>query len=64
MTSRSLSRPQIAAALAVAILLIGLIGWRVAAGQSRPAIPVHAGMYDLRQEMQRTAGQAAPEGTR
>ena len=65
MSNRPLSRRQIAAGLAGATLLIGLVGWRVTAdihAQSRPDIAVHPGMYDLRQEMQRASGQAAPEG--
>ncbi len=47
---------KIAAALALATLLIGLIGWRIttaALGPTRPDLPVHAGMYDLRAELQK-----------
>ena len=53
---------KIAAALLLATVLIGLLGWRItnaALGPSRPDLPVHAGMYDLRAELQKGA---APKG--
>ena len=53
---------KIAAALLFATLLIGLIGWHftvAALGPQRPDLPVHAGMYDLRAELQKGA---APKG--
>ena len=53
---------KIAASIALATLLIALIGWRVtsaALGPSRPDLPVHAGMYDLRAEMQKGAAPKA-----
>ena len=49
---------KIVAALMLATLLIGLIGWRIATaalGPTRPDLPVHAGMYDLRAELQKGA---------
>ena len=50
---------KIAAALLLATLAIAVIGWRIttaALGPPRPDLPVHAGMYDLRAELQK--GQA------
>ena len=55
---------KIAAALLLATLLIGVIGWRVTlavSGPPRPDLPVHAGMYDLRTELQK--GAAPKKGT-
>lgn len=55
---------KIAAALVVATLLIGVIGWRITlavSGPPRPDLPVHAGMYDLRAELQK--GTAPKKGT-
>ena len=49
---------KIAVTLLLATLLIGLIGWRITTatlGPSRPDLPVHAGMYDLRAEVQKGA---------
>ena len=49
---------KIAAALLLATLLIGFVGWRItnaALGPQRPDLPVHAGMYNLRAELQKSA---------
>ena len=49
---------KIAAALLLATLLIGVIGWRITlavSGPPRPDLPVHAGMYDLWAELQKGA---------
>ena len=66
MTTHSPGLPlwKVAAILIPAALLIGLIGWRVtsaASGPQRPDLPVHAGMYDLRAELQK-GGHTAPAG--
>lgn len=54
----------IAGVIGAALLLVALIGWhtfQAVSGPSRPDLPVHAGMYNLRQEIQK--GAAAKPGT-
>ena len=60
---RALKPATVAAVLGAALLLVVLIGWHVysaSSGPTRPDLPDHPGMNNLRQELQRGMAARSP----
>jgi hypothetical protein len=65
-TNRELPSWALPVAVVICVFVLALIGWRVLAGDGEvgPSKAVHAGMYDIRSEIQKArAAQGEKGGT-
>lgn len=63
-SQRELPSWVVPVAIAACVIVLGLIGWRVLGGSGEvgPAKEVHAGMYDIQKEIQKSREAKGAQG--